>query len=54
MPSSAYALAGNVTRCMEFAMPWLVVPPALASLCALSIKAYKEKQLVQSLPLLAS
>ena len=39
---------------MQFTMSLLVWPSSLASLFVLSWKAYKEKQLVQSLPLLLS
>lgn len=39
---------------MQFVVSWLVWPPALASVFALTYKSYKQKQFVTSLPLLAS
>ena len=54
MSTAAINLAYNIASCMSFAISMLVWPSSFVSLFALGWRAYREKQLIQSLPLLLS
>ncbi len=42
----------NVLSCVEFVVPWLVWPVALATLLVLGFKWYRGKKFIEALPLL--
>ncbi len=46
--------AFNVDNCMELAVPLLVCPVSLTTLIALGWRCYRERRLLQALPLLAT
>ena len=54
MSTSALNFTITVLDCIEFAASILVWPSSFASFFALTWRAYEEKQLIQSLPLLLS
>ena len=54
MTYAEYEISVNIVVCMQFAMAWLVWPPAFASFVLLGYRSYRKKQIIESLPFLAS
>jgi len=48
------ALAYFVLTCVRFVISWLIWPLALSGLFTLAYRSYKQKQLLNSFPLLAA
>jgi hypothetical protein len=52
MSDSLEARALNVLECISFAISWIVWPISLTTLVFLGFRCYKEKKLIEALPLL--
>ena len=54
MSTGKLAQALDVANCMSLAVSLLVVPVSLTTLIALGWRCYRERRLLQTLPLLAT